>query len=374
MKKVLNIVSYPYLPSFSGGKKLIAHFNQYMGEQCVLHVAGTSDNDLSLVKNYTFHPVLKKGKIRYADLSSFFRLKKIIRQNQVNTIIVEHPYIGWLGLLLKKACNTRLIIHTHNIEHERFRTLGKSWWKLLKWYETFILKKADFVFCISEEDRQWMMQQMGLKKEKCILIPYGINQSAVPADKKECKEVVCKKHGLNPADALLFFNGLLDYKPNTDAVQTIIDKINPLLQQSSLSYTILIAGKNLPAQFNELKAWNNQHIIYAGFVDDIDLYSKAADILLNPVNSGGGVKTKMIEALGFNTSVVATETGATGVDRSTCGNKITIVADNDWQAFANAVSESINQESSTPKSFYQTYYWGNIVKKAADYFIPSEES
>lgn len=371
MKKVLNIVSYPYLPSFSGGHKLIAHFNQYLGEQCVLHVAGTVDNDQSLVKNYTFHPVLKKGKLRYADLSAFFRLKKIIRQNQIKTIIVEHPYLGWLGLLLKKTCGCRLIIHTHNVEYQRFRTIGKSWWRLLKWYETFFLKNADFVFCISDEDRQRMIQQMGLDKEKCILIPYGINQPTVPADKKKCKEIVCQRHGLNTADTLLFFNGLLDYKPNTDAVQTIIDQINPLLNQTDLSYTILIAGKRLPPHFNELKAWNGQHILYAGFVDDIDLYSKAADVLLNPVNSGGGVKTKMIEALGFNTNVVATETGATGVDRSICGNKITIVADNDWQSFANAVSESTNQNSSTPESFYQTYYWGNIVKKAADFFIPS---
>lgn len=368
MKRVLNIVSYPYLPSFSGGKKLIAHFNQYLGGQCVLHVAGTVDNDQSLVKNYTFHPVLRKGKSRYADLSSLFRLKKIIRQNDIKTVIVEHPYMGWLGVLLKKICSVRLIIHTHNIEHERFRTIGKSWWRILKWYETFVLKKADFVFCISEEDRQWMIAKMGLVKEKCVLIPYGINQSTVPTGKKECKEIVCKKHGLNPADTLLFFNGLLDYKPNTDAVQTIIDRINPLLQQLSLSYTILIAGKNLPAQFNELKAWNNQQIIYAGFVDEIDLYSKAADILLNPVNSGGGVKTKMIEALGFNTSVVATETGATGVDRSTCGNKISIVANNDWQAFSNAVITKATSQETIPDTFYQTYYWGNIVKKAAEYF------
>ncbi len=368
MKKVLNIVPYPFLPWFSGGKKLIAHFNQYLGEQCILHVAGTADNNQTLIKNYTFHPVLKNSKFRYVDLTSLLRLRKVIQQNDIKTIIVEHPFIAWLGVFLKRICGVQLIIHTHNIEYERFRTIGKSWWRILKWYETFILKKADFVFCISEEDRLWMIAKMGLDKEKCILVPYGINQSSIPTDKKECKEIVCKKHGFNPAHTLLFFNGLLDYTPNTDALQTIIDKINPLLNNSNQAYNILIAGKRLPAYFNDLKEWNSNHIFYAGFVDDIDLYTKAADILLNPVNSGGGVKTKMIEALGFNTSVVATETGAAGVDRNTCGNKITVVADNDWQAFSNAVIAKAASQETIPDTFYQTYYWGNIVKKVTGYF------
>ncbi|HLO37239.1 MAG TPA: hypothetical protein VK173_01990, partial [Lacibacter sp.] len=76
MKKVLNIVPYPYLPYFSGGQKLIAHFNHYLGEQCLLHVAGTADNDAALANTYSFHRLLKKSRFRYADIGSFFRLQK----------------------------------------------------------------------------------------------------------------------------------------------------------------------------------------------------------------------------------------------------------------------------------------------------------
>ena len=74
MKKVLNIAPYQYLPYFSGGQKLIAHFNHYLGEQCVLHVAGTPDNDAALAVTCTFHPVLKKSRFRYADPGTFFRI------------------------------------------------------------------------------------------------------------------------------------------------------------------------------------------------------------------------------------------------------------------------------------------------------------
>lgn len=368
MKRVLTIVPYPYLPFFSGGQKLIAQFTSFLGEQCALHVAGTKNNDTALATNYTFHPVLINSRLRYADLFAFFRLKKIIKEQRIETVIIEHPYLGWLGWMLKKSCGIKLVVHTHNVEYERFRTVGKSWWPVLKWYEGFVLRAADTVFCISEEDRSRIIDQLNVPASNCELIPYGITQNELPVDKVSSKEQICAKHKLDPNARLLFFNGLLDYKPNTDAVRAIIEKINPLLQQSGLHYNILIAGKRLPHEFGELKQWNSEHIFYAGFVEDIDLYTKAADILLNPVNSGGGVKTKMIEALGLNTSVVATETGATGVDISYCGDKLKIIPDDSWEEFLEAiVFFAKNPHIETPSLFYSRYNWKEIIKNTVSF-------
>jgi polysaccharide biosynthesis protein PslH len=364
MKKVLNIVPYPFLPYFSGGQKLIANFNKHLAETCELHVVGTSNNDRSLATNYTFYPLLKKSRLRFFDVTAFFRLKKIIHSKEINTIIIEHPYLGWLGFLLKKATGTKLVVHAHNIEYERFRTLGKSWWKILQWYETAVLRRADTVFCISSEDKQWMIDKMQIQADKCVLVPYGISNDKIPTDKEISKQKVCAIQKIDPSRTLLFFNGLLDYKPNTDALKAILEEITPRLQKNDLHYHVLIAGKRLPDSFNKLREWNKQGVTYAGFVDDIDLYSKAADILLNPVNSGGGVKTKMIEALGFNTSVVATRTGAIGVERDVCGEKLRIVEDNDWQMFVDEIA-SFNRrpDIKTPTSFYSKYYWKEIIKK-----------
>jgi glycosyltransferase involved in cell wall biosynthesis len=365
-KKVLSIVPYPYLPYFSGGQKLIAHFNEFLGQECELHSAGTSDNDAALAKNYTFYPLLNKSRLRYINIFLAFTLQSLIKKKQIQTVIIEHTYYGWLGWLLKKLCRIQLVVHTHNIESQRFRTIGKSWWKLLEVYEKWILKNADLILCISEEDRNWMIDEMKIDAAKCLLVPYGIIQQKPPADKIICKEKVCQKHKLDATAPLLFFNGLLDYKPNLDALKAIIEKINPLLLQAGITYNILIAGKRLPAELNELKAYNGQHIFYAGFVDDIDAYTKAADVFLNPVLTGGGVKTKMIEALGLNTTVVATESGAAGVDKSVCGIQLKTVKDDDWKHFAEAVVKTIQQpKAETPPAFYELYYWGNVVKKVA---------
>lgn len=363
MRKVLNIVPYPYLPFFSGGQKLIAYFNEFLGKECELHVAGTANNNIRQVKNYTFHPLLNPNRLRYINPILIFSLGKLIRNKQIDTVILEHPYYGWLGWILKKRFPVRLIVHTHNIEYERFRSIGKAWWKLLRIYETWVLRQADEILCISEEDRKWMIEKMQIEKNRCILVPYGIPYRTPPEDKIKCKELICQNHGLDRNLPLLFFNGLLDYKPNLEALDVILNEMLPRLREQELPYNILIAGKRLPETYKDLKAWNKQQVFYAGFVDDIDLYTKAADILLNPVISGGGVKTKMIEALGANTSVVATQSGSAGVDVSVCGGKLKIVPDYDWFLFTQTVIETIKeQKTDIPDAFYKKHYWGEVVR------------
>ncbi len=363
MKNVLDIVSYKYLPYTSGGQKCIALLLAYLGKQTRLCVVGTDENDVQLANNYTLYPLLKKGVLKYADLSAIFRLKAFIKSHQIEVVMMEQPFMGWLGVVLKFLSGVKLIIRSHNIEYIRFKTMGKPWWYLLKIYETWVLRNADMVFSISDEDRDWMINKMGISARKCITIPYGIIQDRVPVNKQQCKEKVCALHGFDPSSTLLFFNGMLNYAPNTDALKDIIFKINPLLLHRGFDYTILVAGKNLPDEFNHLKSYNNEHIYYAGYVEDIDLYTQAADVFLNPVNSGGGVKTKMIEALGMNTTVISTINGAMGVDKSVCGDKLKIVGNDDWEGFAEAVIQAATNEESIPLQYYSTYHWSNIVNK-----------
>jgi polysaccharide biosynthesis protein PslH len=83
------------------------------------------------------------------------------------------------------------------------------------------------------------------------------------------------------------------------------------------------------------------------------------------VQTGGGIKTKLVEALGFNLSAVSTQTGAAGINREICGNKLTTCADNDWYAFATAIITAANRPETTPAAFYAHYYWPCIARAAA---------
>jgi glycosyltransferase involved in cell wall biosynthesis len=363
MQRVLNIAPYPFLPAHSGGQKLIGFFNEYLGKQCDLHVAGTKSNDKALVKNYRLHPVFERSPVRYINLFHIRRLSRIIKQYSIDTFIMEHPYMGMFAWPIKRKWGIRLIIHTHNIEYLRFKSIGKWWWFLLKKYECWIFKKADLIFCISEEDKQTILHDTGIEEHKCVIVPYGIKQHSKPTDKKNIKEKICRDLQIDPATPLLFFNGQLDYKPNLDALNRILHDLLPLLQKKQMNYHLVIAGKGLPSTYDQLKSWKHHHVTYTGFVSDIDAYTCAADVLLNPVNSGGGVKTKVIEALGLNTSVVSTETGARGVNKDICGEKLKVCPDNDSEAFVEAIRECIQLSEDIPEAFYDYYYWGNIIDR-----------
>ncbi len=139
------------------------------------------------------------------------------------------------------------------------------------------------------------------------------------------------KYNLGDETILYLFNGALDYHPNLEAVKNIIEKINPIFIKDNFNYKIIICGKNLPAEMNGLKQYADANIIYAGFVEDINIYFKGADVFINPVNDGGGIKTKLVEALGYNLNAVSTINGAIGIDENICNGKLLICENDDWQ-------------------------------------------
>ena len=363
MKKILVIAPYTYLPYQSGGQKLIAQFTEELGAQSELYVVSTIKNDASKVKNYELVKWLNASFLRYLDVSLIHKIRGLISIKQSEIIIWEHPYFAWLAFIIKKFTGIKTIIHTHNIEFDRFKSTGRWWWPILKLYEKWCFSIADKITFITTEDKRFAQQLWNIPESKCLIMPYGIPFSAMPSNRKEARDQVAALHNIDPHEKILLFNGALDYAPNQEAIQYIINEINPLLKRTELNYKILICGKDLPDSIKEQENFKHSNIIYAGFVRDIDLYSMSADILLNAVQSGGGIKTKLVEAIGFGANVVSTRTGAQGVNADYCNGKLSIVPDNDWKSFSDEVVRLSNFNIDTPVSFYQEFYWGSIVKR-----------
>jgi len=362
MKKVLAISPSPYLPYSSGGQKFIALFFEYLGKQVDLTVISGKENNFSLVKNYQTIPLLKKSFSRYIDRSLIATITALIKEKNFDTLIIEHPYLAWLAFSLRNKTGIKVVIHTHNIEFQRFQSMGKWWWPVLQRYEKRSFKKADAIFFITPEDKKFAIEQWKIAASKCIDLPFGIEINSFPDDKEISQKYVAAKHGIEPGEKILLFTGALNYQPNQDAVATIVQSIHPILQEQNLfAYKIIICGKGMPDALLQQPAYKDTQLIFTGFVDDITVYYKGASIFLNPVVSGGGIKTKMVEAIAYGTTVVACKTGAMGIDKDVCGEKLQIVEDNDWPAFVSAIQAEINKEAITPSGFYERYYWENII-------------
>lgn len=364
--RVVSIIPYKILPARLGGEKGIAVFNEYVGSLVPLTAISTKNNDIRFAKNYQVVNTLSNSRIRYINFLLFFTIRKMIREQHATHLLIEHPYYGWLAWLIKKTTKITWVVHSHNIEFERSKSIGRWWWKALKWYERWVYRKADVVFFISEDDRSYAIKELGIDPDKSHPITYGVEIPSIPQDRSECADRIRSRHGIAREEKILLFNGALYHHSNYNALQAILDHVNPiLLTQPTLRYKILVCGKGLPDFFDELKAYQHQHIIYAGFVDDISEYFKATDVFLNPIISGGGVKTKAIEAIAYNCSVVSTEIGALGLVEEVCGNKLQIVPDNEWPAFADNIIKMLALHHDTPPSFYLYYYWGNIAANVA---------
>ena len=369
MANVLSLVSYKIFPAKLGGQKGIALFNEYFSFHHKLICVTIKDNDPSIAK-YEMLNILSNSKLRYINIFYFFKLRKIIRQHHIDHLILEHPYYGWLGLLLKWACGVRLVIHSHNIESLRFKSTGKWWWRILYIYESFIHRRANLTFCITEEDRQFMLTKYGVDPAKATVITYGIEATEPPthAEKMASRERLCKIHEITANDIIYLFNGTLDYYPNLEALKVIIHKLNPILLREGLQYKILICGKNLPLYMNELAEHEKNNILFAGFVEDISLYFKGADVFINPLTDGGGIKTKLVEALGYDLTCVSTQNGAIGVNEAYCDGKLLISADAKWTNFAERMIKAPAINSTIPKVFYDHFNWEQIALKASTFF------
>lgn len=347
-----------------GGEKGIALFNEYLGKLVDLTTVSVKSNEVSLAKNYRMLNIFSDSRSRYANLFLVGTIRKLIKEYGASHLLIEHPYYAWLAWMVRSVMPVKWVIHSHNIEYMRSRSIGRKWWPALKWYEQWAYKKADLIFFISEDDRRHAIELMGIPEGKTVAITYGIEQDALPTDRPSCRQWVKEKYGIAEDEKILLFNGALSVISNYEAVQIILDEINPFLLKQDLKYKILVCGKGLPASFNDLKGYAN--IIHAGFVDDISIFFKAADIFLNPIISGAGVKTKAIEALSNNNTVVSTELGALGLERSVCGDKLVVVADHDWNAFNQQLLKVLNNDSDLPSSFFDHYYWGSLARKAKE--------
>ena len=364
--KILSLVPYKFLPPDMGGQKGIAFFNRYLAKKADLLCVSVQENDKTDGEGYLIKRILSNSRLRYINPFYFFTLSRIIRDKGITHLIIEHPYFGWLGILLKWFSKVKLVVHSHNIESLRFKSVDKWWWGILWNYERFTHRNADLNFFIHDDDRSYAIGNFKLASEKCATITYGFEYPGLPAamEKTEARKLICDTHGIDPSEKILLFNGTLGYKPNLDALDVILQKINPqLLVIEGLKYRIIICGNKLPVKYAGLVNYKNENIIYAGFVSDINPYFKGADIFINPVVDGGGIKTKVVEALGYGLSVVSTQSGAIGIPKEVAGNNMRLVTDGDWESFSTEIL-SVNTDVSTPKAFFDHFYWGNIADRA----------
>ena len=156
------------------------------------------------------------------------------------------------------------------------------------------------------------------------------------------------------------FTGVMDYKPNVDAVMWFVEYCWPAIKQRLPGATFTVGGMNPTKDIKQL-AERDEAVYVTGFVDDMLPYFHKATAFVAPFRLARGVQNKVLQAAACKLPVITTSMGAEGI--SYASENTMFIAD-DVGAFTDAcvrcVKEADTAQQKAASAFnalHNTYSW-----------------
>ena len=221
-------------------------------------------------------------------------LKEMIVHTRFDIIFISQSYFGGYAKYVKRITTVPVISFFHNAEIDYFLSIRKKNKQRLSgvYYiakvilnEFFAVKKSDRIMTLNERD------SIALKKY------YGKGSDFVlPTTFKDTFNEIKANEAILDIDYL--FVGSCFFA-NTEGLQWFIDKVFPFVKGN-----LYIVGNGMD-KFEFANLTDRIHIV--GFVDDLSDYYSRAKMVISPIFSGSGMKTKTAEALMNGKIIVGTK-------------------------------------------------------------------
>jgi glycosyltransferase involved in cell wall biosynthesis len=133
-----------------------------------------------------------------------------------------------------------------------------------------------------------------------------------------------------PDDTAVFVGGL-DYGPNLEGLRWWRDHVVPELRRRGVLVRLTVIGHTTAENRHE---FSDTSIQLLGYVPDLATALRGHRMLVSPVQSGAGVKTKVLDGMSVALPVVTTTAGISGVPAQ---NGVHVLVADQPSAFADAV-------------------------------------
>ncbi|MFN4100081.1 MAG: glycosyltransferase family 4 protein [Pararhodobacter sp.] len=220
-------------------------------------------------------------------------LSAYLGKTPARAVVLEYIRLAYLH----DACppGTQTILDMHDVMSERMVALARAGMtasiQIDARAERRILQAFDCVLTISRYDDDHLKTAMGMNN--ALYLPYSIPTVAQ-----------APRAG---GGRRLFFLGA-NSAPNVVGLRWFVDQVMPSL--AGLGFTLDVVGtvcSSFEGRSDRAVQWHGQR-------DDLERFLAVADIAVNPVFVGGGLKIKCLDALANGLPVVTTEEGAAGLD------------------------------------------------------------
>ena len=246
--------------------------------------------------------------------------------NHSNKVISLHDSIS----LLYKTFR----INTKNIFYKTYFQFCSY---IYKRKELEILNYYTKSIFVSGKDEKYLIRGSSISSSTYV-IPNGVNE-----------DLIINKNNLISDPNIMVFSGIMDYKPNIDAVVYFVNEILPIILHKRANIKLYIIGKNPTKVVRKLA---NANIIVSGWVDDISEHICKGLIYVSPLISGAGLKNKILEAMALRRSIVATTISIDGLMLK--DNVHLYVADTP-NLFAEKVLELLRNDKKREEMIYNSY-------------------
>jgi glycosyltransferase involved in cell wall biosynthesis len=167
-------------------------------------------------------------------------------------------------------------------------------------FERWAYSTATASIAVSREDAALMREDFGANRvsvvENGVDVDYFRPQRDVERD-----------------PARMLFLGSLDWRPNQDAANQLLDELLPKVRAAVPHATAVLVGRRPPERLRGKVAATPGAELYAD-VPDVRPFLARCGFLVVPLRIGGGSRLKILEALAAGTPVVSTRVGAEGLE------------------------------------------------------------
>ena len=236
-------------------------------------------------------------------------LRKCIARYAVDIVEFEHLNTAAYRRLVN---NVPCILREHNVEYkvwERHAEHARS--TLEKWY----------VGRCSPRVRAYEAE-MAPRFARCLTVSKADARhlSAIaPAARVEAIPSGVDTEYFNPSPEVLeepyrmVMTGSFDWKPKQHNLWVLLAEIMPRIRSKVPKATLYVVGKGVPDELKRL-ADRTPGVTVTGMVPDVRPYVRRASLVLNYLESGGGIALKVLEAMAMRKPVLSNSLGCEGIE------------------------------------------------------------